>query len=529
MDALLIYLFRSTVWLTAFALVFILFLKNERFFLLNRIYLLTGILASFILPFVSLHYTVMIQVSSAVSIQSAVQMQADHDNNSLIVNLKQGLYILYLAGVLSVILLSVKSAYRILRLIRKSGMSSSDPVRLIRTDDNTSPFSFFSFVFVNKSLTGIEAREIIIHEMVHIRQKHWFDLLLVELLRILQWFNPLVWSYIRYVRQNHEYLADQAALKQTADPAIYKAVLLNQIIGAPIISFSNSFNYSPNKKRFNMMKNIFTSPYRKMKVMLVLPLAAFVMYAFATPEYKVKYIENEKIAIADTTKQIKKDKQKSISVKVTSDKGKKRHEPAIVINDDGSTPLYVVDGVEVSKSKAEEIDPENIYSISVIKDEKDTKYGKKGEHGVVEITTKEAASTGNEITVTAETNVKVEKATPIIIIDGVEKDVDPATVNQDNVESVYVLTDKTATDKYGERAKDGVVEIKMKKNITTASSTEESPLFIVDGKEYKGSLNNLDSETIESMTVWKSEKAIEKYGDRGKNGVIEIVLKKSDK
>ena len=129
------------------------------------------------------------------------------------------------------------------------------------------------------------------HELVHIRQKHWFDLLLVEMLCMMQWFNPLVWIYVRFIRQNHEYLADEVALQRTSDPAIYRAALLNQMVGSPVVSLVNSFNYSLNKKRFNMMKNIISSPYRKMKILFILPVFAIVFYAFAKPDYKYKYAD----------------------------------------------------------------------------------------------------------------------------------------------------------------------------------------------------------------------------------------------
>ena len=108
-------------------------------------------------------------------------------------------------------------------------------------------------------------------------------LLLVELLCMLQWFNPLVWIYIRFIRQNHEYLADEVALQRTSDPAIYRAALLNQIVGAPVVSLANSFNYSLNKKRFNMMKNIISSPYRKMKILFILPVFALCFIHLQNP------------------------------------------------------------------------------------------------------------------------------------------------------------------------------------------------------------------------------------------------------
>jgi beta-lactamase regulating signal transducer with metallopeptidase domain len=124
------------------------------------------------------------------------------------------------------------------------------------------------------------------HELEHIRQQHWIDLLLFEILRTMQWFNPAIWFYGHMIRQNHEYLADERALQRSSNPAIYRAALLNQMFGGPVISLANSFNYSLNKKRFNMMKQITCSPIRKLKLLLVLPLMAGVFYAFAAPEYK---------------------------------------------------------------------------------------------------------------------------------------------------------------------------------------------------------------------------------------------------
>jgi hypothetical protein len=201
---------------------------------------------------------------------------------------------------LFVLTLIIRQGRSVLRAIKKSEIISFHPAKLIKTPEYTSAFSFFSYVFVNPSVTDVETKEIMIHELVHIRQKHWFDLLLVELLCMMQWFNPLVWIYIRFIRQNHEYLADEVALQQTSDPAVYRAVLLNQIVGAPVVSLANSFNYSPNKKRFNMMKNIISSPYRKMKILLILPVFAIVLYAFAKPDYKYKYADQssgDKIAL----------------------------------------------------------------------------------------------------------------------------------------------------------------------------------------------------------------------------------------
>ena len=202
------------------------------------------------------------------------------------------LFLAYLSGILYLVFRLLKQTISVIRVIRKSGSTSYNNVRLVRTGRYPAPFSFFSFVFVNPSINDTETSEIVHHEQEHIRQRHWIDLLLFELLCILQWFNPMIWLYGRFIRQNHEYLADEFALQRTSNPAMYRAALLNQMFGGPVIQLANSFNYSLNKKRFTMMKQTISSPIRKLRLLLVLPLMAGVFYAFATPEYKFIQPEN---------------------------------------------------------------------------------------------------------------------------------------------------------------------------------------------------------------------------------------------
>jgi hypothetical protein len=280
------------------------------------------------------------------------------------------------------------------------------------------------------------------HELAHIRQKHWFDLALVELLCMLQWFNPLVWIYIRFIRQNHEYLADKVALQRSSDPAIYKAALLNQIVGSPVVNLANSFSYSINKKRFNVMKNIISSPYRKMKILLIFPVFAIVLYSFAKPEYRYvapdensgnnmpvsemqkkvvpgsvvqqdgKPLQRAAIVVNETTPGISTDTIKhfnsnigtpppppppaphlnsEVPLMITGTPPSPPPPPSTGITFKGgneNTPLIVVDGV-VRDIDVNKIDPNTIESISVIKGESGKKlYGEKGKEGVIEITTK---------------------------------------------------------------------------------------------------------------------------------------------
>lgn len=554
MEEFALYLFKSVVWLAGFTLVFILFLKNERFFLLNRIYLIAGILTSFILPLISIHYTVVLPAVASYQISSSVSSGNQIVDHSLIPDIKTILFTLYITGVSFVVLLAVRQGRSVFRAIKKSEVISLQPVKLIKTPEYTSAFSFFSYVFVNPSVTDVETKEIMIHELVHIRQKHWFDLLLVELLRTMQWFNPLVWIYVRFIRQNHEYLADEVALQQTSDPAVYKAVLLNQIVGEPVIRLTNSFNYSPNKKRFYMMKNIITSPYRKMKVLLILPVFALVLYSFAKPDYKYLVVKQSG-AIADTTKKTNRwvSPLPPPPPPVPADLNSKElptpppsinenepvpappPPPTLKFQTDGSNAIYVVDGVIVSKADAEKINPEAIESINVKKNKSATeKYGKKAKDGVIEITLKknhkefENAAFPEQTVPPTIYNLKDSGNRPLVIIDGKTKAVDVDMIEPETIESVSVLNDKRATDKYGEKAKDGVIEVKTKKvqMVDIRSENGVKPVVVVDGVIKDIEVNAIDPDAVETISVLKDNDATAKYGQKGKDGVIELVLKK---
>lgn len=293
METFGLYLLKSASWLSGFALVYLLFLQNERFFILKRIYLISGILISILFPLITIRYQVEVPASQLLPADmgplsgtfNGGALPGPGDASGHTVDLKGVLVLLYLAGVLAVAVRTVLHFRAIYKTIKSSEISKDGTARVVKGTGFHTSFSFFNYVFVNPSLSEEEVEQVMNHELVHVRQKHWFDLLLAEFMRTFQWVNPFAWIYSRFIRLNHEYLADEDALQRTSDPAVYKAALVNQMMRAPVFSLSNSFSYSLNKKRFEMMKKIITSPYRKLKVLLVLPVFALVFYAFAEPEY----------------------------------------------------------------------------------------------------------------------------------------------------------------------------------------------------------------------------------------------------
>lgn len=544
METFAFYLIKSSVWLTVFTFVYALFLRNERYFTLNRIFLVSGIFASFLFPLYTWHYTVILPLIPSVGVSDPIIQGISVVDKSI--SLSNILMFLYISGVIVLLFKIIRQTLPVIRIINKSEVYINNQAKLIRTADYPSSFSFISYVFVNPSIDEIETREIVNHETEHIRQKHWIDLLLFELLCTIQWFNPLIWLYGRFIRQNHEYLADEFAIKRSSNPAIYRAALLNQMFGGPVIVLANSFNYSLNKKRFNMMTKTINSPIRKLKLLLVLPFIIGVFYAFAAPEYKFSQLDPAFL----------KDDAKPVSGQVISEDGKPLKGVAIVVSGktmgtttdgNGTFELILTDDTPLVFSyvglKTVRISPDfgNRMNVKLEKENIILDFDKT-EPGPVE------------------TKSSIMGENTVYYIDGIEKskkDID--NINPNSIKSISVLKDESAVKKYGEKAKNGVVEIFLKnegdskvevKNAaiaiheingskvegTKASNnfmlrnsgliSDANPLLVVDGNISENkNIDSINPETIQSVNVLKGEPAIAKYGEKAKNGVLEITLK----
>ncbi|MGB6865125.1 MAG: M56 family metallopeptidase, partial [Candidatus Aminicenantaceae bacterium] len=171
---------------------------------------------------------------------------------------------------------------QILLLIRKYGYHIYDGVKVVVTDTETAPFSFFNFLFIsNSDITDHGFERILTHEMTHIKQYHSIDLLFMELLTIFQWFNPFVWPYKKSLKETHEYLADHAVIAQGCSRAKYQLLIFEQHVGLNMFEFTNNFSQSLIKRRITMMAKIKSNGRAKLKILLIFPVIALLALAFA--------------------------------------------------------------------------------------------------------------------------------------------------------------------------------------------------------------------------------------------------------
>ncbi len=470
MEALGYYLLKSSAWLAGFALVYALFLRNERYFFLNRVYLLSGIIASLVFPLWTFHYPVILPVTD-ISVEAMMPVaQGSVVRQGLQFTPCVALLLLYILGLVYFSWRMIWQTLVVVRVIRKAEVIRFGSVKLIKSADYPSSFSFFSFVFVNPSITDAETEEIVKHEWEHIRQQHWFDLLLTELLSRLLWFNPVVWFYGRYIRQNHEYLADEQALQRTANPAIYRAALLNQMFDGPVVSLANSFNYSLNKKRFNMMKKTNSSPLRKVKILLILPVVAMLFYAFAKPEY-VSALPSQPNGGSLIN-------QVNAGKKVTG----------TVLKPDG-TPLPGTSVIVAGTAVGAMADPNGKFELSDVPEGADLSFSFVGYRTQL---------------------VKAEIGRPMII----------------NMKRESIGMDQVTVVGYGPM---DATTLRAEKINVRGIDSENPPLIILDGKEIdKKQMDGLNPQTIQVISVLKDKNAVEEYGEKAKNGVIVITTKKDN-
>ena len=284
------YLLESGISLSLFALVYFLFLRRETFFSVNRWFLLVSIGFSALLPLLHIPFytpqaTVLpeVTVTPYINLLSSVTIYGtalSHGAEQFVLNYSMLGYV-YLLGVVIFAGIFFLRIYQIIRLIAQNRVVSEGKIKLVILDKELSPFSFLNYIFVSKNLQNTKGWEKMLeHEKQHIQQGHTFDVLVLEIVAVLQWFNPFFWMFRRALRENHEFLADQAVISHGTAPSWYKQILLNQYVGDQLV-LTNNFNYSLIKSRIKMISKIKSRKIANVKILIGFIIAASLVAVFA--------------------------------------------------------------------------------------------------------------------------------------------------------------------------------------------------------------------------------------------------------
>jgi TonB family protein len=300
MEAFMVYQIKSAFCLGLFCIVYLLLIRNLTFYRLNRFYLLSAMIFSIVIPAITIKIPSADKTGMFSVVLDTITINASSEGvGSSLVHPWTGL-IKYIYLAISMVFAGffIYQLQGLLIIIRRHGKQRRGKLLQVTIPDNLPAFSFFNIVFISSSALGDpNGNTVIKHEMAHSRQFHSFDILLLELMKIMQWFNPFIYIIQKLLKETHEYLADEAVLEQNSDPAGYRLLLLSQVFGIQP-GISNYFNHSLIKKRFTMMTKKKSPFIRQVRYLLVLPVAILLMLFFSSQEnaFSQENKKNQEIA-----------------------------------------------------------------------------------------------------------------------------------------------------------------------------------------------------------------------------------------
>ena len=289
----LIYDAKVAVLIAVFYMFYRLLLSRETFHRVNRIVLLLTAVASFILPFcvITMHETVTMPMPEMHVEMGPLMAEVETPSVPLWQTLLPILFIIGMCATLGHTLLSM---IRIILLIRKSEQHPQpDGVTVCVTGNAAlSPFSWMHYIVMNREDYETHDSAILAHERGHIRLHHSWDLILVDTLTALQWFNPAMWMLRSDLRAIHEYEADAAVLSQGINARQYQYLLITKAAGIGGYSLANGISHSTLKNRINMMLHTKSPRQRYLKLLALLPIVAVALAVNAEKVTDVVYTNN---------------------------------------------------------------------------------------------------------------------------------------------------------------------------------------------------------------------------------------------
>lgn len=318
MGAILFYIFESTLCLTILYLLFRLFFRKDTLFRTNRFLLLMGTVACTLLPLLQIdvpQYTTLQlpitavrhlltekevnierkggvgekHLSGEANLFMAGKGEDTEENHANVIHAIPVTLLLgscYFIGALVVLTFLLFSTIRMRRLIHSYPACNYGKYKLIICPEKIVSFSWGNMIVLSQEDYERNPGEILLHEQMHLQHRHTLDLLWMECIVILHWFNPAAWLLMRELREVHEYEADNGVINNGIDATEYQLLLVKKSVGTRLYSMACGFNHSKLKNRITMMLKRRTNNWARLKLLLFVPVAAGTLYAFARPEVK---------------------------------------------------------------------------------------------------------------------------------------------------------------------------------------------------------------------------------------------------
>ena len=472
------YLIKSGVALSVFYLFYWLLMRKSTHFGLNRLTLATSLIASLILPLLKIDLTPEVVAANipvmSIDLKNVVQIVSKPEPAW---GIREIVLLIYFTGLAITLFRLIYQSMYIHVITRMSRTITKGKHTIVLVEKDITPFAYFSKIFIPASKVEESSFEsILAHEKSHLKQYHFLDLFLIEMVTIIQWFNPIVWLYERSLKEVHEYMADDEVLKQGVSKGNYQALLVNQALGGPVFTISHQFNQSLILKRIVMMTKMKSPQMAKIKVLLFIPLTAILLMAFSNPVPIVNPVIEK---VQSLQQQITDGKLLSdlASINISEDEKGTITIIGKVVDETTSKPLEGVNVIVKGTTTGTTTDAKGDFKIKSDSPKVALVFSYIGYSTLIK-----------EFSSNSTTEIKLQKSA--IIIDEV------TVTRQEEKQNLEIKPD---------------------------------PYVIIDGVPSEGSAyKSLDPNTIESVSVLKNEKATTIYGDKGKNGVILIITKKGN-
>ena len=290
MNDFLIYSLQTIVLQLLFLVVFELFFKKETFFKANRLYLLGSTILSLLIPLIKIPIQEKVQQQYVFQLKEIVLTNTGFvENQTTNTSIFTSLNLVYGIGFLLFLTLFIIKLIKIYKVKQKATIGVLNDTKIYRIENSKQAFSFLNYIFIGKENQNLDA--IIKHEKVHQKQFHSIDLLFLEILKIVFWFNPILYFFQKRIVEIHEFEADSNSISE--NKSTYYESLICQIFEVNSISLTNNFyNQSLIKKRLVMLQKSKSKKAGMMKYLVVVPMTVLSLMLFSTSV--VAQVKNEK-------------------------------------------------------------------------------------------------------------------------------------------------------------------------------------------------------------------------------------------
>lgn len=283
----------SIISMSVFLGLYYLVLQREKMYRFNRFYLIGSLVFSLVLPFISIPLYVEAGAAPPVAylnlqtVAAAIPIQPTPIAAPATKSINYWPYVLWGVYGTVTLLFIIRFVLNIAKFLRVKKENTNLPYKgatLVLLEEATPPHTFFGSIFVSRTDYANRHAEpgLFIHELAHVNQCHTLDILFVEALKTLMWFNPALYLYKRAIQLNHEFLADEKTISQFNNIPAYQQMLLDRSVPYSNHLLASSINFPVTKKRFLMMTKTTTKGRALFLKVAILPVLVALVYALST-------------------------------------------------------------------------------------------------------------------------------------------------------------------------------------------------------------------------------------------------------